>query len=162
MFGFLAGFYYWFPKMTGRRLDPGLAKLHFWLFEIGFVGVFMPLFYAGIKGEPRWQAYIDPKFGTQNLISSLFVIAIMASVAVFGYNVLYSWLRGARAEANEWGGTDARMDYSQPGSAGQLRASRGRIRRARTTTGWADRGRWVRRRSPARRSTPPPSRPCRT
>jgi cytochrome c oxidase subunit I len=104
VFGFLAGFYYWFPKMTGRRLDPGLAKLHFWLFEIGFLGVFMPLFYAGLKGEPRWQAYVDPKFGTQNLISSLFAISIIASVAVFGYNVLISWLKGARAEANEWGG----------------------------------------------------------
>jgi cytochrome c oxidase subunit I len=104
VFGFLAGFYYWFPKMTGRELDAGLAKLHFWLFEIGFLGVFMPLFYAGLKGEPRWQAFVDPKFGTQNLISSLFVILIIASVAVFGYNILISWLSGRRATANVWGG----------------------------------------------------------
>jgi cytochrome c oxidase subunit I len=104
VFGFLAAFYYWFPKMTGRELDRGLAKLHFWLFEIGFLGVFLALFFAGIKGEPRWQAFIDPKFGTANLIASLFVIPIIASVAVLGYNVLYSWIRGARAQANEWGG----------------------------------------------------------
>ncbi len=104
VFGFLAGFYYWFPKMTGRKLDEGLAKLHFWLFEIGFLGVFIPLFYAGLKGEPRWQAFVDPAFGTQNLISSLFAILIIASVAVLGYNVLMSWIRGERAEANPWGG----------------------------------------------------------
>jgi cytochrome c oxidase subunit I len=104
VFGFLTGFYYWFPKMTGRRLHEGLAKLHFWLFEIGFLGVFLPLFYAGLKGEPRWQAYVDPKFGTANLISSLFAIFIIASVAVFGYNVLISWIWGERAVPNPWGG----------------------------------------------------------
>jgi len=104
VFGFLAGFYYWFPKMTGRELDRRLSILHFWLFEIGFLGIFLPLFYAGIKGEPRWQAFVDPKFGTANLIASLFVILIIASVAVLGYNILISWLRGAPAHANEWGG----------------------------------------------------------
>jgi cytochrome c oxidase subunit I len=104
VFGFLAGFYYWFPKMTGRQLDVRLSRLHFWLFEIGFLGVFLPLFYAGMHGEPRWQAFVDPKFATYNLISSLFAILIIASVAVLGYNVLLSWLRGARAEVNEWGG----------------------------------------------------------
>ena len=104
VFGFLAGFYYWFPKMTGRRLDRRLSILHFWLFEIGFLGIFLPLFYAGIKGEPRWQAFVDPMFGTANLVASLFVILIIASVAVLGYNVLFSWLRGVPATVNEWGG----------------------------------------------------------
>jgi len=104
VFGFLAGFYYWFPKMTGRQLDAGLSKLQFWLLEIGFLGVFLPLFYAGLQGEPRWQAYIDPKFGTANLISSLFTIPIVASVAVLAYNVVASWLRGSRAAVNQWGG----------------------------------------------------------
>ncbi len=104
VFGFLAGFYYWFPKMTGRQLDPGLSRLHFWLFEIGFLGVFLPLFYAGMRGEPRWQAFVDPRFHTENLISSLFVIPIIASVAVLGYNILVSWTRGEPAVANVWGG----------------------------------------------------------
>jgi len=104
VFGFLTGLYYWFPKMTGRKLNEGLAKLHFWLFEIGFVGVFLPLFSAGLKGEPRWQAYVDPEFGTQNLVSSLFALFIIASVAVLGYNVLISWIRGERVATNPWGG----------------------------------------------------------
>jgi heme/copper-type cytochrome/quinol oxidase subunit 3 len=57
-----------------------------------------------MRGEPRWQAFVDPKFGTDNLVSSLFVILIIASVAVLGYNVLVSWIRGTRAAVNEWGG----------------------------------------------------------
>ncbi|HYB23712.1 MAG TPA: cbb3-type cytochrome c oxidase subunit I, partial [Solirubrobacteraceae bacterium] len=104
VFGFLAAFYYWFPKMTGRQLDPWLSRLHFWLFELGFLGVFLPLFYAGMRGEPRWQAFVDPKFHVENLISSLFAILLIASVAVLAYNILVSWIKGARAVVNEWGG----------------------------------------------------------
>ena len=103
VFGFLAGLYYWFPKMTGRTLDPWLSKLHFWLLEIGFLGTFIPLFLAGIRGEPRWQAYISPNVATANLIASLFAILIVASVAVLAYNLLTSWTAGKRAEANPWG-----------------------------------------------------------
>jgi len=114
VFGFLAAFYYWFPKMTGRQLDPWLSKLHFWLFEIGFLGVFLPLFYAGMRGEPRWQAFVDPRFHTENLISSLFAIPIIASVAVLGYNVLISWLRGARAGVSQWGGRTLEWTLPSP------------------------------------------------
>ncbi len=30
------GFFYWFPKLTGKRLSEGRAKWNFWLFFIGF------------------------------------------------------------------------------------------------------------------------------
>jgi len=104
VFGFFAGLYYWFPKMVGRRLDSTLGRLHFWLFEIGFLGTFTALFQAGLQGEPRWSANIAPPFATANLIASLFAILIAASVFVFIYNVIYTLVRGERAVANEWGG----------------------------------------------------------
>lgn len=103
VFGFFAAFYYWFPKMVGRRLHPGLGKLHFWLFEIGFVGTFTALFYAGLQGEPRWSANVAPPFATANLIASLFAILIAASVFVLVYNVVITVTRGELADANEWG-----------------------------------------------------------
>jgi cytochrome c oxidase subunit 1 len=104
VFGFFAGFYYWFPKMVGKRLNPLLGRLHFWLFEIGFLGTFLSLFYAGLQGEPRWSANIAPPFATPNTIASLFAILIAASVFTFIYNVIYTLVRGERAVANEWGG----------------------------------------------------------
>ncbi len=104
VFGFFAGFYYWFPKMVGKRLNPLLGRLHFWLFEIGFLGTFLSLFKAGLDGEPRWSANIAPPFDTPNLIASLFAIVIAASVFVLIYNVIYTLVRGERAAANEWGG----------------------------------------------------------
>ncbi len=103
VFGFFGGVYYWFPKMTGKRLDPFLGKLHFWLFEIGFVGTFSSLFYAGLNGEARWQASVPPQYAIPNLIASLFAILIAASVFTFIYNVIVTLIRGERAEANEWG-----------------------------------------------------------
>jgi cytochrome c oxidase subunit 1 len=103
VFGFFAAFYYWFPKMVGRRLNPALGKLHFWLFEIGFIGTFTALFYAGLQGEPRWSANVAPPFVTANLIASLFAILIAVSVFVLVYNVVTAVVRGEPAVANEWG-----------------------------------------------------------
>jgi cytochrome c oxidase subunit I len=103
VFGFFAAVYYWFPKVLGRRLDASLGVLHFWLFEIGFLGTFLALFYAGLQGEARWQANIAPPYAVPNLIASLFAILIAASVFTFIYNVVISLVRGERAVADEWG-----------------------------------------------------------
>jgi len=103
VFGFFAGIYYWFPKMLGRRLDTMLGQLHFWLFEIGFLGTFLSLFYAGLLGEARWAANIPPPFAVPNTIASLFAILIAASVFTFIWNVVITLVRGERAVANEWG-----------------------------------------------------------
>src|SRR5260370_7104078 len=101
--GVFAGLYYWFPKMLGRRLDSTLGRLHFWLFEIGFLGTFTALLYAGLQGEPRWSANVALPFATANLIASLFTILIAPSVFPFIYTVISTLLRGERAVANEWG-----------------------------------------------------------
>ncbi len=50
VFGFFAAFYYWFPKMVGKRLNPRLGALHFWLFMIGFNG---NLLIAVLRGPAR-------------------------------------------------------------------------------------------------------------
>ncbi|GCE06732.1 cytochrome c oxidase subunit I [Dictyobacter aurantiacus] len=103
VFGFFAGLYYWFPKMLGRRLNPVLGRLHFWLFEIGFLGTFLSLFYAGLQGEPRWSANVAQPYAMANLVASLFAILIAASVFVLVCNVVMTLLIGERAQANEWG-----------------------------------------------------------
>src|SRR3989440_4078485 len=112
VFGFFAGFYYWFPKMLGKQLNPTLGSLQFWLFEIGFLGTFLSLFYAGLQGEPRWSANIAPPFATPNTIASLFAILIAASVFVTVYNVIITLRSGEPAVANEWGGKT--LEWSVP------------------------------------------------
>ncbi len=113
VFGFMAGLYYWFPKMTGKMLDERLGRLHFWLFEIGFVGTFTALFYAGIQGEPRWQANIAPPYVVANIVASSFAVLIAASVFTLAWNVIRSWwIRGETAPANVWGAKT--LEWSVP------------------------------------------------
>ncbi len=112
VFGFFAAVYYWFPKLFGRRLNDRLGRLHFWLFEIGFLGTFLPLFYAGEHGEARWQANIPVQFATPNLVASLFACLLLAAVSIFAYNVISAWRSGPKAEADEWGAKS--LEWSVP------------------------------------------------
>ena len=53
VFGVFAGFYYWFPKMTGRMLNESLGKAQFLLMFIGFNLTFFPMHQLGLAGMPR-------------------------------------------------------------------------------------------------------------
>ncbi len=63
LFGYLAGYYYWFPKAMGFRLDPRWGRLSFFGWFIGFILAFMPLYALGMMGMPRRTADVqDPGF----------------------------------------------------------------------------------------------------
>ena len=53
IFAFIAGIYYWLPKMTGIKLNDKLGKIHFWTMFIFFNTTFLPLFALGLLGMPR-------------------------------------------------------------------------------------------------------------
>ena len=56
VFAMFAGFYFWWPKMTGRMLDERLGKLHFWLLFVGFHTTFLVQHWLGVEGMPRRYA----------------------------------------------------------------------------------------------------------
>jgi cytochrome o ubiquinol oxidase subunit 1 len=67
LFGFFAGYAYWFPKAVGFRLDEKWGKRAFWCWLIGFFLAFTPLYVLGFMGMPRrmehyanlaWQPYL--------------------------------------------------------------------------------------------------------
>src|SRR6201999_1948294 len=61
VFGFMAGYNYWFPKAFGFTLDETLGKIIFWCWFIGFYLAFMPLYILGMLGATRrMQHYADP------------------------------------------------------------------------------------------------------
>lgn len=106
MMGLLAGIYYWFPKVTGRMLDEGLGKLHFWLVMIGFNLTFFIQHLLGLDGMPR-RIYTYPAgvgWDAGNMISSIGAFFLGASFLVFLYNVGKSWRSGAIAGNDPWDG----------------------------------------------------------
>ena len=57
VFAMFGGFYFWWPKMTGRMLDERLGKIHFWTLFVGFHMTFLVQHWLGVEGMPR--RYVD-------------------------------------------------------------------------------------------------------
>jgi cytochrome c oxidase subunit 1 len=114
LFTIYAGFYYWFPKMTGHMYNETLGKLHFWLTFIGFNATFFPMHWIGTRGMPRRVADYDPMFGNWNLVISIASFFLGISTLVFLYNMIVSWRSGAPAPANPWRALTLEWQVSSP------------------------------------------------
>jgi len=71
VFTIFAGWYYWFPKMSGYMYSETIGKLHFWLTFIGVNVVFFPQHFLGLAGMPRRIADYPDAFAGWNFVSSL-------------------------------------------------------------------------------------------
>jgi cytochrome c oxidase subunit 1 len=89
VFAMFAGFYFWWPKMTGRMLNETLGKIHFWTLFIGFHTTFLIQHWLGIKGFPRRYAdYLATDgFTTMNMISTVGAALLALSMIPFFINV---------------------------------------------------------------------------
>ena len=89
VFAMFAGFYFWWPKITGRMLDERLAKIHFWLLFVGFHMTFLVQHWLGVEGFPRRYADYQPEdgFAFLNEVSSIGAFILGASTIPFLYNV---------------------------------------------------------------------------
>ncbi|MDH2414662.1 cytochrome c oxidase subunit I [Nocardioides sp. CER19] len=67
VFAMFSGFYFWWPKLTGRMLDETLGKIHFWLLFIGFHTTFLVQHWLGVEGMPRRYADYLPSDGFERL-----------------------------------------------------------------------------------------------
>ena len=53
LFGYFAGYNYWFAKSFGFKLNERWGKLSFWGWAVGFIVAFMPLYALGFMVMPR-------------------------------------------------------------------------------------------------------------
>jgi cytochrome c oxidase subunit 1 len=105
VFAMFAGFYFWWPKFTGRMLDERLGKLHFWLLFLGFHTTFLVQHWLGAEGMPRRIATYDPDEGltTLNAVSSVGAFILGLSTLPFLYNVYKSRTAPLVGVDDPWG-----------------------------------------------------------
>ncbi|MEU8165443.1 aa3-type cytochrome oxidase subunit I [Micromonospora sp. NPDC049004] len=106
VFALFGGFYFWWPKMTGRLLDERLGKAHFWTMFVGFHGTFLVHHWLGNEGMPRRYADYLPTdgFTTLNTVSTIFSFILGVSTLFFIYNAWKSWRYGAIVTVDDpWG-----------------------------------------------------------
>ncbi len=116
VFPIFAGIYYWWPKFTGKMLDERLGRWNFWLLFVGVNVAFFPMHIVGLMGMPRRVYTYAAGLGweTYNLISTIGVFIIVPGIAVFIWNVVRSYRRGAPAGANPWGGDSLEWAVPSP------------------------------------------------
>jgi len=116
IFGIFSGVYYWFPKITGRRLQEGLGKWHFWLMFIGMNLVFMPMHILGLEGMPRRIYTYSPGRGWEiwNFIETVGALIIAVAVLIFIVNFLTSLRKKATNEADPWDGFTLEWKTASP------------------------------------------------
>ena len=118
LLGLFAGIYFWFPKVTGRKMNDLLGKIHFWGTFIAMNGVFMPMFIQGLAGVNRrlydgglqyahaqdvlqWNVFMSYSAWILGLFQIVFII-----------NFFWSMKRGQKVSDNPWDATT--LEWTAP------------------------------------------------
>lgn len=118
LFGFFAGYAYWFPKATGFRLDETWGRRSFWFWLSGFYLSFMPLYILGFMGMPRRMQHFDnPDWQPYLIVAALGTALILAGIACMLIQ-LYVSFRDRRANrdltGDPWDGRTLEWATSSP------------------------------------------------
>ncbi|MDQ1571191.1 MAG: cytochrome c oxidase subunit [Actinomycetota bacterium] len=106
VFAMFSGFYFWWPKWTGKMLNERLGKIHFWLLFIGFHTTFLIQHWIGVEGMPRrYYSYLPTDGVTwMNQISTIGAMILGVSMLPFLYNVYITARRAPKVTVNDpWG-----------------------------------------------------------
>jgi len=103
VFALFAGFYYWFPKMSGKMYNELLGKLHFWVFFIGVNVMFFPMHFLGTQGMPRRYPDYPDAYAFFNHIASAGYGIMAIGMVFFFINIVVSLIGGRKAADNPWG-----------------------------------------------------------
>jgi cytochrome c oxidase subunit 1 len=103
VFIIFAGFYYWFPKMTGYLFPETIAKWHFWIAFIGSNVLFFPMHFLGLAGMPRRYADYPDAYAGWHLVSSIGSYIFAVGLLLFFYGLFVAFTRKEKAADNPWG-----------------------------------------------------------
>ncbi|CAN5170442.1 cytochrome c oxidase subunit I [soil metagenome] len=106
VFAMFSGFYFWWPKWTGKMLNEKLGQWHFWLLFIGFHTTFLIQHWLGVVGMPRRYATYSPDdgFTWMNQISTVGAFLLASSMIPFFLNVYITARKSPKVTVNDpWG-----------------------------------------------------------
>ena len=120
IFGLFAGIYYWYPKITGRKMNELLGKMHFWPSLLFMNGIFMPMFIQGLAGVSRrlWDGGLEYAHAAGvlhwNEFMSISAWLLGLAQIPFIFNVFYSLKSGEKVDKNPWEATTLEWDAPSP------------------------------------------------
>jgi len=114
VFGIFAGWYYWFPKMTGYTYSDLVGKIHFWVSFVGANTIFFPQHFLGLAGMPRRVADYPDAFADWNFISSIGAYVFAVGVVVFIANMVLAFRRKVPAGNSPWGEGATTLEWTLP------------------------------------------------
>jgi cytochrome c oxidase subunit I len=112
VFAIFAGWYYWFPKITGYMYSETIGKLHFWVTFVGVNLVFFPQHFLGLSGMPRRYVDYPDAFAGWNMISSIGSYISGFGILIFFYGVALAFMRKERAANNPWGAGATTLEWT--------------------------------------------------
>jgi cytochrome c oxidase subunit 1 len=111
-FAIFAGFYYWFPRMSGRRFPEWAGQVHFWGMFVGANILFFPMHFLGVAGMPRRIVDYPDGFSGWNLVSSIGAAVSLSATVFFLAAMIFALRFGRIAPGAAWGPAAVTLEWS--------------------------------------------------
>lgn len=103
VFAIFAGWYYWFPKITGYMIPDWIGHSHFAVAFVGANVLFFPQHFLGLAGMPRRYVDYPDAYAGWNYISSMGSYIFAFGLLIFFYGIFLAYSRKEKAGENPWG-----------------------------------------------------------
>src|SRR5271170_4194807 len=114
VFTIFAGWYYWFPKITGYMYEDWIGRLHFWVTFVGVNLVFFPQHFLGLAGMPRRIVDYPDAFAGWNFVSSIGSYISGVGVLIFFFGMTRAFMHKVKAPNNPWGPGATTLEWTLP------------------------------------------------
>ncbi|MCR8671599.1 cytochrome c oxidase subunit I [Agrococcus sp. HG114] len=114
VFAMFAGFYFWWPKWTGKMLNDRLGHVHFWMLFIGFHMTFLVQHWLGVMGMPRryYTYLVEDGFTWMNQLSTVGSMILGLSMVPFLWNVWITARTAPRVTVDDPWGTGRSLEWA--------------------------------------------------